>query len=66
MFGARARVLRPPRSPATSGGGASTETAVPLPFTATQPVEAMFDFMFAELPHDLAAQRAEALAWEKR
>jgi len=34
--------------------------------TKTQPVEAMFDFMFAELPHDLAAQRAEALAWEKR
>jgi hypothetical protein len=48
LFGARARVLRPPRSPATSGGGASTETAVPLPFTATQPVEAMlFDLQSA-------------------
>jgi len=34
--------------------------------TKTQPVEAMFDYMYAELPHDLAAQRAEALAWEKR
>jgi hypothetical protein len=48
VFGARARVLRPPRCPATSGGGASTETAVPLPFTATQPVEAMlFDLQSA-------------------
>lgn len=34
--------------------------------TKTQPLEAIFDYMFAELPHDLAAQRAEALAWEKR
>ncbi len=34
--------------------------------TKSQPVEAMFDFMFAELPHDLAEQRAEALKWEKR
>ena len=34
--------------------------------TKSQPVEAMFDYMFAELPHDLAAQRAEALKWEQR
>ena len=34
--------------------------------TKSQPVEAMFDFMFAELPHDLAEQRADALKWEKR
>jgi pyruvate dehydrogenase E1 component alpha subunit len=34
--------------------------------TKAQPVEAMFDYMFAELPHDLAAQRAEALKWENR
>ncbi|MBP8097784.1 MAG: thiamine pyrophosphate-dependent dehydrogenase E1 component subunit alpha [Arenimonas sp.] len=34
--------------------------------TRTQPVEAMFDYMFAELPHDLAAQRADALKWENR
>ena len=34
--------------------------------TKSQPVEAMFDFMFAELPHDLAEQRAEALKWENR
>jgi len=34
--------------------------------TKSQPVEAMFDYMFAELPHDLAAQRADALKWEKR
>ena len=34
--------------------------------TKSQPVEAMFDYMFAELPHDLAEQRAEALKWEKR
>ncbi len=30
--------------------------------TRSQPVEAMFDYTFAELPTDLAAQRAEALA----
>ncbi len=34
--------------------------------TKAQPVEAMFDYMFAELPHDLAEQRADALKWEKR
>jgi pyruvate dehydrogenase E1 component alpha subunit len=34
--------------------------------TKSQPVEAMFDFMYAELPHDLAEQRADALKWEKR
>jgi pyruvate dehydrogenase E1 component alpha subunit len=33
--------------------------------TKSQPVEAMFDYMFAELPHDLAEQRADALKWEK-
>jgi pyruvate dehydrogenase E1 component alpha subunit len=27
-----------------------------------QPLEAMFDYLYAELPHDVAAQRAEALA----
>lgn len=32
--------------------------------TRTQPVTAMFDYMFAELPHDLAAQRAEVLRLE--
>ena len=31
-----------------------------------QPLEAMFDHVYAELPHDLAAQRAEALAWDAR
>lgn len=30
--------------------------------TKSQPVEAMFDYTYAELPADLAAQRAEALA----
>lgn len=34
--------------------------------TKSQPVEAMFDYMFAELPHDLAEQRAAALKWENR
>jgi pyruvate dehydrogenase E1 component alpha subunit len=34
--------------------------------TKPQPVEAMFDYVYAELPPDLAAQRAEALAREKR
>ncbi len=34
--------------------------------TKVQPVEAMFDFLYAELPHDVAAQRAEALKWEAR
>ena len=34
--------------------------------TKTQPVEAMFDFLYAELPADLAAQRADAISWEKR
>ena len=29
-------------------------------------VEAMFDHVYAELPHDLAAQRDEAIAWEAR
>ncbi len=29
------------------------------------PVEAMFDSLYAELPHDVAAHRAEALRWEK-
>ncbi len=33
--------------------------------TKVQPVEAMFDYLFAELPHDVAAQRADALKWEK-
>jgi len=34
--------------------------------TTLQPLESMFDYMYAELPPDLVAQRAEALAWEKR
>ena len=32
----------------------------------TQPVEAMFDYLYGEMPHDVAAQRAEALKWEGR
>ena len=32
--------------------------------TRAQPVSAMFDYVFAELPHDLAEQRAQALAAE--
>ena len=34
--------------------------------TKTQPVEAMFDYLYAELPADLEAQRADAISWEKR
>ena len=34
--------------------------------TTVQPVEAMFDYLYAEAPHDVAEQRAQALAWEKR
>ena len=34
--------------------------------TKTQPVEAMFDHLYAELPADLAAQRADAMKWEGR
>jgi pyruvate dehydrogenase E1 component alpha subunit len=34
--------------------------------TKTQPVEAMFDFLYGDMPADVAAQRAEAIAWEKR
>lgn len=34
--------------------------------TRAQPVGAMFDFVYAELPHDLAEQRAQALSWEAR
>ena len=33
--------------------------------TKVQPVEAMFDYLYAELPADVAAQRADALKWEK-
>jgi len=33
--------------------------------TKSQPVEAMFDYTYAELPPDLVAQRAEALARER-
>lgn len=32
--------------------------------TKPQPIEAMFDHLYAELPHDVRAQRAQALAWE--
>lgn len=34
--------------------------------TKVQPVEAMFDYLYAELPADLAAQREAAIALEKR
>jgi pyruvate dehydrogenase E1 component alpha subunit len=34
--------------------------------TRTQPLTAMFDYTYAELPLDLERQRSEALAWEKR
>ena len=34
--------------------------------TKPQPVEAMFDYLFAELPHDLREQRAQAMQWEQR
>ncbi len=34
--------------------------------TPVQPVEAMFDFLYADPPPDLLAQRAEALALEQR
>jgi len=34
--------------------------------TRAQPIEAMFDYTYADLPADLAAQRNEALDWEKR
>ncbi len=34
--------------------------------TKVQPVEAMFDYLYAELPAELAAQREAAIAWEKR
>jgi len=34
--------------------------------TKSQPVTAMFDYTYAELPLDLERQRSDALAWEKR
>ena len=34
--------------------------------TPVQPVEAMFDFLYADPPPDLLAQRAQAIALEKR
>ena len=34
--------------------------------TPVQPVEAMFDYLYAELPEELRAQRAEAIALEGR
>jgi len=34
--------------------------------TRAQPVEAMFDYTYAELPLDLERQRADAVAWERR
>ncbi len=33
--------------------------------TTVQPVESMFDYLYAEMPHDVAEQRAQALAAEK-
>jgi pyruvate dehydrogenase E1 component alpha subunit len=34
--------------------------------TRPQPVEAMFDYLYAELPPDVRAQREAVLAWERR
>ena len=34
--------------------------------TKVQSVEAMFDYLYAELPAELAAQRDDAIRWEKR
>lgn len=34
--------------------------------TPVQPVEAMFDYLYADMPADLLAQRAAALAQEGR
>ena len=34
--------------------------------TPVQPVEAMFDYLYADPPPDLLAQRAEAIALEQR
>ena len=34
--------------------------------TPVQPVEAMFDYLYADPPPDLLAQRAAAIALEKR
>nr|MBP7624888.1 pyruvate dehydrogenase (acetyl-transferring) E1 component subunit alpha [Xanthomonadales bacterium] len=33
--------------------------------TRSQPIESIFDYLYAEAPHDIAAQRAEAMAWEE-
>jgi pyruvate dehydrogenase E1 component alpha subunit len=34
--------------------------------TKVQPVEAMFDYLYAELPTEYVAQREDAISWEKR
>jgi 2-oxoisovalerate dehydrogenase E1 component alpha subunit len=34
--------------------------------TRSQPIEAIFDYMYAELPEELREQRRAAMAWEKR
>ena len=34
--------------------------------TRSQPIEAIFDYLYAELPHDLREQRAQAIALEGR
>ena len=34
--------------------------------TKVQPVEAMFDYLYGDMPSDVLAQRADAIAWEKR
>ena len=34
--------------------------------TRLQPVESMFDHLYADMPADLAQQRAEAIAWEQQ
>ncbi len=33
--------------------------------TKVQPVEAMFDYLYGDMPADVLAQRADAMAWEK-
>jgi len=34
--------------------------------TKVQPVEAMFDYLYGDMPADVLAQRDDAIAWEKR
>jgi 2-oxoisovalerate dehydrogenase E1 component alpha subunit len=34
--------------------------------TKVQPIESIFDHLYADMPADIAAQRAEAIGWERR